>query len=485
MATIIDKLNKSIDIAESNLIGVLYKSPDLFSEITINKDELSDSGLFYYGLGEKLYENKYDTFDEVSIYSILDNNQGLKTTWDGYGGWNTIKEIMAGVSVKNYEGYMDTLSKYYLLRNLHNKGFDISVDFNKFNLMTTNQVYDFWEYQLNSITIDSVGDVEFESLCFTDDEIRKLEAGEELGLNYGKYCPILNNLTMGIPQSEMTLIAGYVNSGKSSWSFANIVMPIVEGGHKCLIISNEQKVKVFKMLLMIHILTNDLKYYGLTRKKLKSGKYTAEDKEMMEKAREVAVEKYDQKITFVKLFEYNSSMVKKIVKKMAKRGVELVLYDTFKASDSSDKDGKAHEKLVSDSRDLFQIASKENLAFVATAQLALNQMGKRFLDLNTLAGARAISEVCSEVIQFRDIFTDEFKGEKYDIKPYRNMKDKQTGKYTGVKEEVILDTNKKYKLFFLSKTRNDEAGKVVIYEVEGAWNKWREVGFGTVSQTGF
>ncbi len=483
--TVIEKLNKSIAIAESNLIGVLYKSPDLFSEIGINKDELSDSGLFYYSLGEKLYEAKYDTFDEISVYTVLDNNKGLKDTWDNYGGWNTIKEIMAGVSVKNHEAYMDTLSKYYLLRSLHKKGFDISVDFDKFALMTTNQVYDFWEYQLNSITIDSVGDVEFESLCFTDDEIRELEAGEEVGLDYGKYCPILNSLTMGIPQSEMTMVAGFVNSGKSSWTFANIVMPIVKGGHKALVISNEQKSKVFKMLLMIHILTNDLDYWKISRKKLKSGKYTEEDKAKIEEAREIAKTKYDGLITFVKLFEYNSSMVKKIVKKMAKRGVELVLYDTFKASDSNDKEGKSHEKLVSDSRDLFQIASKENLAFVATAQLALNQMGKRFLDLNTLAGARAISEVCSEVIQFRDIFSDEFKGEKYDIKPYKLTRDKTTGKLTNTRKEIVLDPTKKYKLFFLSKTRNDEAGKVVIYEVDGAWNKWREVGYGNVMQTGF
>ena len=480
-----DRLKKNIYIAESNLIGVVYKSPDLLSEITISKDELSDDGLFYYSLAEKLYESKYDVFDETAIYTVLEGNSSAKATWEKYGGWQTIKEMTSNITVKNYDAYVDNFTKYCLLRNLHNKGFDVSKEYDKFSMMKSSQVYDYWEYQLNSITIDTVSDIEFESLFLKEDELRELEAGEEMGLSYSKYCPILNSWTLGVPKSEMTILAGFVNSGKSSWTFANIVMPVVEQGIKTCIISNEQKSKVFKLLLLTHILTNDLNYWKLTRKKLKAGQYTEEDKEMIEKAREISKVKYDPYITFVKLFDYNSSMVKKIIKKLSKRGLELVLYDTFKASDSNDKDGKSWEKLVSDSRDLFQIASKESLAFVATAQLALNQSGKRFLDLNTLAGARAISEVASEVIQMRDIFSDEFKGEKFDIKPYRLLRDKATGKLTSVKEEVVLDRNKRYKLFFLSKTRNDENGRVVVYEVEGHWNKWREVALATVVQTGF
>lgn len=479
------KLEKNIAIAEGNLIGVLYKCPDLFSEVSINKDELSADGLFYYTIGEKLYESKHDVFNEVAIYSLLEGNDSLKSSWERYGGWQTISSLTQGVSVKNYEAYVDSFSKYCLLRNLNAKGFDISKDYDKFSMMKASQVYDWWDYQLNSITIDTVSDIDFESLSLSDEELMELDAGEEMGLNYGKHSKFLNSLTMGIPKSEMTLIAGYVNSGKSSFTVANIVIPIAENKIKTAIISNEQKSKVFKLLLMIYVLTNDLDYWNLTRKKLKAGNYTDQDKIMIEEARQIIKEKYDPYITFVKLFDYNSSMVKKIVKKLSKRGLELVMYDTFKAGDLGDRDGAGWEKLIQDSKDLFQIASKENLGFVATCQLALNQMGKRFLDLNTMSGARGITEVASEVIQFRDIFSDEFSGQKYDIKPYKLIRDKHTGKFTNVKEEIVLDPNKKYKLFFLSKTRNDEQNKVVVYEVVGAFNIWKEIGFATVVQTGY
>ena len=75
----------------------------------------------------------------------------------------------------------------------------------------------------------------------------------------------------------------------------------------------------------------------------------------------------------------------------------------------------------------------------------------------------------------RDIWQDEFNGEAYDIKPYRQKKD-SNGKFTNEKEEITLDKDKKYKIMFLSKSRSDENGIALLYEFNGAWNKWVEIG---------
>jgi hypothetical protein len=82
----------------------------------------------------------------------------------------------------------------------------------------------------------------------------------------------------------------------------------------------------------------------------------------------------------------------------------------------------------------------------------------------------------SEIIMFRDVWADELEGEKFDIKPYRHKRD-SSGKITGVKEVIKLDSDKKYKLMFHVKTRNDEADNVLVYEFNGQWNKWKELGF--------
>lgn len=233
---------------------------------------------------------------------------------------------------------------------------------------------------------------------------------------------------------------------------------------------------------MAYVLTNDLHYYRLTRKKLKSGKWTVEDKAMIEKAREIIDEKYSPYIAFVKTYDYDMGKIKKVVKKLSKRGLELVVYDTMKGDNLTD--GQVWQGLIEDSKDLFQIVSKEGVAGVVTYQLALSQLQRRFLGLDCLSNAKQVGEVFSEMIFFRDIFSDEFKGQKHDIKPYKFKRD-ANGKLTGIKEEIVLDPNKVYKIFFHVKTRNDAVGTALVYEFQGHINKWEEIGYARVENTGF
>ena len=80
-----------------------------------------------------------------------------------------------------------------------------------------------------------------------------------------------------------------------------------------------------------------------------------------------------------------------------------------------------------DSKELFQIVSKNNLAGVVTFQLALSTKNKvRILDEGVLSNGKQVAEVFSEMIGFRDIWSDEFSGEDSDIKPYKiNYKTKE------------------------------------------------------------
>ena len=100
--------------------------------------------------------------------------------------------------------------------------------------------------------------------------------GSAQGISYGKNCPILNYLTLGTPLGDMYMFAGHSGVGKTSFVFENMIIPMTDDGVKCAVISNEQRSKDFKQLLLVHILTNDLDYWGLTRKKLKMGKFTDE-----------------------------------------------------------------------------------------------------------------------------------------------------------------------------------------------------------------
>jgi len=67
-----DKLENKLNVYQGNIIGCLWKNPELYADSTINKKDLSQDGLFYYSLGERLYALKHDVFDETSIYSIVE-----------------------------------------------------------------------------------------------------------------------------------------------------------------------------------------------------------------------------------------------------------------------------------------------------------------------------------------------------------------------------------------------------------------------------
>ena len=62
------------------------------------------------------------------------------------------------------------------------------------------------------------------------------------------------------------------------------------------------------------------------------------------------------------------------------------------------------------------------------------------------------------------------------VTEYRLKRD-ANGKLTKVKEMITLDKDKKYLVAFLDKTRNDEDKQTVLYEWNGRFNKWTELGY--------
>jgi hypothetical protein len=342
--------------------------------------------------------------------------------------------------------------------------------------MTSSQLVDFIEYQINDNDIEVCNDIQEETLDLTEQEITDIIQGLNMGINYGKHSHILNYLTMGLPKSDLTMVASYTNGGKSSFVTNNVIIPISEQKIKICIISNEQKSIVYKLLLLTYVLTEKLDYWNINRKKLKSGQWLDEDKKYIAKAREVIKNEYAPYIKFYKVYDYDMKKVNKIAKKFSKIGGEVLIYDTMKYSGEDDSTWMS---LLQDSKDLFQICSKNNLAGVVTFQLAIRTKNKvRIIDESLLSNGTQVAEVFSEMIGFRDIWDDEYDGGDADIKPYKYKKD-ANGKFTKEKEyfKITKDSTKKYKIFFHFKTRNDDVGTQILYEFQGYQNKWIEKGY--------
>lgn len=468
------------ETAEATFVFCLYKQPDLFSDylkLNENGDKtlITDDGKFYFSLGKQMFLQGYKEFDNVTMYAFLESKPTLKKRFDVLGGYKSVEELKELVHVDNLDAYYDTLVKMNFLISLYEKGFNVLSNIEKFRVMTSQQVYDWYDYFLNSLGIQTNQDIEVETLEIDDTFLQKCDEGEAMGVSYGKRCPLLNNCTLGVPLGELYMFGGYSGSGKSSFVFGNMIIPMTEAGRKCVVISNEQRSKDFKYLLLVHILTQDLNYWGLTRKRIKQGKFTDEQWEMLKKAEVISKEKYSN-IRFVKLFDNNMNRVKQVIKKLSKIGYQVFMFDTMKSDDEID--GAMWQQLLIHSRKLFQIASKENIALICTYQLALHTLNRRYLDASCLSNAKQIKEIFSEMVYLREIWQDEWEDEKFDIKPHTFVKG-EDGKYR--KQEVQLDPTKKYMVLFLDKTRNNEDKVQILYQFNGRYNIWKEIGYCTIT----
>lgn len=476
-----EELIKGRDSAEATFIFCLWKQPDLyddFQRINVNEDKTlkTDDGVFYFSLGRQMFNQGFKSFDNVTIYTFLEGKPTVKKHFDELGGYATVSELCSLVNPDNVDAYYDKVAKMNTLMTLYDKGFPVLDDIERFSKMTNQEVYDYFDYILNSVSIKNTHDIEIETLEIDEKFLTECNDGSAQGINYGAHCPILNYLTLGTPLGDMYMFAGHSGVGKTSFVFENMILPMTENGTKCAVISNEQRSKDFKQLLIVHILTAELDYWGLTRKKLKMGKFTDEQWEYLRKAKKISQEKYGN-IQFVKLFDNDMNKVKRIIKKLAKLGYQAIMFDTMKSEDEIDE--AMWQQLLIHSRKLFQITSRENISLICTYQLALHTLNKRYLDASCLSNAKQIKEVFSEMVYARPLWDDEYPGEKFDVKAYQLEKD-SSGKYTNVRKTIPLDRDKKYIVAFLDKTRNDDDKIQVLYQFNGRFNRWKEIGYCSV-----
>ena len=481
------EIDKGRTPIEYGFVMSCWLQPELYEEYKEVKDSMlhTKDGKFFWLLGQKLYQQGARVFDSLTIETYLDDHPNIRKKWDSYGGMATLEEMQINVHPDNVSAYFDKIAQKNALCAIASKAEDMFKDVSVYDNYTSEDVYDAWEGINSEISITVGLNEKLDNLVIDDEYIKKLEAGENVGYSYGRYSPLMNWITLGCLPGSLFMIGAGSGMGKSSFAFENIIMSLHTQPNvgRLAVISNEMRVEKFKSLLLIHILTKDMKYFGLTRKQIEVGKYTDEQKEKIKEAQKISEEKYSD-VIFIKLFDNNISKIIKYLKKLKTMGCSVVLYDTFKADDSLG-DRSIWESLLIDSRKLFQEASRLNMCIVTTYQLALHMMNSRYLDAGSLSNGKQIKEVYESMTYLRRLWSDEYSGEKYDVKPWRwqkdadgkNVKD-ENGKY--VKEDIILDPNETYMLFFIDKTRSDEDKQILIYRWRARFNEFKELGFASV-----
>lgn len=466
------------EVLEASFVFCLWKNPELFNdynEFNPSTELMLNDSRFYYSLGQEMSSLGYKSLDHASIYGHLKDDEDIRKKFNSLGGYQTVDKMCKIINTENVESYYDTLTKGNMLLELNDKGFNVLDELSKFKKMTSSQLYNYYEYQLDNIFLNRGAGVEIEDLEITDDFINRSNAGEGRGLSYAATSPIMNYHTMGLHKSNVQIFAGFSGTGKSSYVVHSYVLPILDNGENITIIANEMNIDAWRHLFLATVLSQKLNYFGLTRKKQKTGSFTEEQMAKIKEAQKYIEDNYKGRIKFVKIYDYSIEDVRRVIRKQSKRGFGYFIYDTFKSENAASD--KVTGELIEASKTLLQVAEKEDVCIVITMQLAIYMENTRYLTAATLSNAKGVKEVVSELVLMRKLWDDEFTGEKYDVKPWRYMKDPITGKINGSKEYLTLDREKRYRVMFLDKTRNDEDDICVLSKFDGQWNAWKEVGY--------
>ena len=481
------EINQGREKAAAAFVFSLWKNPELYDTYKVDKDTLQrKDAWFYWQLGNAMHRNGIEHFDSISIETFLSGQEKAQKLYEKYGGHQTVKELMSLVTDANAESYYDMIIRMNSLQTLAKKTDELFSDVHRFDWSTPDDIYNTWETINNTVALNTSYGEKIENLTIDDKFLDKLKEGEDVGYNYGKFCPALNYITLGIAPSSLYMVGAHSGIGKSSFIFENMLMGLHyrEEVGDIGIISNEMKIEKYQHLLLCHVLTKDMKYFGLTRKQLQIGKFTEEQENKIKEATKIIQEKY-QGIHFVKLFDNNINKIIKYIKQMAYEGVKVMIFDTFKASENVN-DRSMWETLLMDSRQLFQLCSRLDIALITSYQLALHTQNIRYLDATCLSNGKQIKEVYETIVMLRPLWHDEYTGEKHDVHAWKWKQDDnfqyikdENGK--RIKEEITLDKEEKYILVFVDKTRADEDKQVVIYRWRGRFNEFRELGYAQVN----
>ena len=465
---------------EANIVSIFYKKPDLLYDYQLKLEDFTENTwrVYWQIAFDIVIKERKSTLDEITIGLYLEKHSKLKQKYDEYGGFDTIEKATEYVKIENINGYIAELNKWNTVLLLLKNKFPVFDRLSEFADMSLDDIYVEYEAILNHIFINA--DEETKSYSIDDgiDElIEELNRGTAVGLPYHDM-PLLNKETGGQLTGNITLIGGLSNMGKTTLARSLCIPTTIKNDDKLVIMLNEEGKKKWQREWLVWVANNIYKF-DLQKFVVRDGKYSDEVMDMLRKCADWIKNKAsDNTITIIPFNKYRTDKAIKVIKKYASLGVKYFILDTFKADSGSrnDKIWLEMQQAMVDIYDTVKTEGGKDVHIVITFQLAKSSARQRFYSQDNIGQAKNIIDVASTCIMIRDVFDDEYTGEKNALKVYR-----LEGKNGKSKIPVNLDHDKHYQLLFIVKNREGAANSVqIVVEHDMSRNLLKEVGFTSV-----
>lgn len=465
---------------EANIVSIYYKKPDLMYDFELKLEDFTENTwrVYWQIAYDIVIKEHKPILDDVTIGLYLEKHNKLKQKYDDYGGYETIEKATEYVKVENLSGYIAELNKWNTVLMMLKNKFPVYDRLSEFADMSLDDIYVEYEAILNHIFINADEDIQSYSIEDNIDElIDELNEGFAVGLPYYEM-QLLNKETGGQLTGNITLVGGLSNMGKTTLVRSMCIPASIKNGEKLVIIINEEGRKKWQREMLVWVANNIYKF-DLQKFVVRDGKYSDEVMDMLRKCANWIKEKAsDNTVTIIPFNKYRTEKAIKVIKKYASLGVKYFILDTYKADSGSrsDKMWLEMQQSMVDIYDTVKTDGGKDVHIVVTFQLAKSSARQRFYSQDNIGQAKNIVDVASTCLMIRDVFEDEYTGEKNALKVY-----KLEGKNGKSKIPVNLDHDKHYQLIFIVKNREGAANNYqIVIEHDMSRNLLKEVGFTSV-----
>ena len=465
---------------EANIVSIYYKKPDLMYDFELKLEDFTENTwrVYWQIAYDIVIKEHKPVLDDVTIGLYLEKHSKLRQKYDDYGGYETIEKATEYVKTENLGGYIAELNKWNTVLMMLKNKFPVYDRLSEFADMSLDDIYVEYEAILNHIFINADEDIQSYSIEEgIDDLIDELNEGLAVGLPYYEM-PLLNKETGGQLTGNITLVGGLSNMGKTTLTRSLCIPASIKNGEKLVIIINEESRKKWQREMLVWVANNIYKF-DLQKFVVRDGKYNDEVMDMLRKCANWIKEKAsDNTVTIIPFNKYRTEKAIKVIKKYASLGVKYFILDTYKADSGSrsDKMWLEMQQSMVDIYDTIKTDGGKDVHIVITFQLAKSSARQRFYSQDNIGQAKNIVDVASTCLMIRDVFEDEYTGEKNALKVY-----KLEGKNGKSKIPVNLDHDKHYQLIFIVKNREGAANNYqIVVEHDMSRNLLKEVGFTSV-----
>ena len=465
---------------EANIVSIFYKKPELMYDYQLKLEDFSENTwrVYWQIAYDIIVKEKKSVLDDITVGLYLEKHSKLKQKYDEYGGYDTIDKATEYIKTSNISGYVNELKKWETVIRMIASGFPVTDRIKEFVDMSLDEIYKKYDALLNHIFINAEEDVMSYSLSDgIYDLIEQLNEGIAVGLPYDNM-PTLTKETGGQLPGNITLVGGLSNMGKTTLTRTMLIPSAVKYGERLVILVNEEGKAKWQRELIVWVANNIYKT-DLQKFVVRDGKFSDEVKELLYKCADWIAEKSENNmLTIIPFARYETQKAIRVIKKYASLGVKYFILDTYKADagSRSDRMWLDMQQNMVDIYDTVKAEGGKNVHITITFQLAKSSARQRFYSQDNIGMAKSIIDPASTCLMLRDVFEDEYTGEKNALKVYR-----LDGKNNKSKIPVKLDHDKHYQLIFIVKNREGAANSIqIVCEHDMSRNLLKEVGFTSV-----